>query len=112
MSIFIIYKLICAFTKQIDILKKKDINHKNKYDVILMQERLGDLLFSYESKLKTDIDSNEFVWCYDNVTIIESNKYEIGKQFDQLSISYKYNQTGMTVEIMFETIDGELCNGY
>jgi hypothetical protein len=50
-----------------------------------MQERLGDLLFSYESKSIVEIDTNEFVLCYDNVTILESARYEIGRTFEQIS---------------------------
>lgn len=77
-----------------------------------MQEKLGDFVFSYDAKCNTYDQSDEVIWCYDNVTIISSSVYKVGKTFEQMSILYKYNQTGMQVDISFETSNGELCNGY
>lgn len=77
-----------------------------------MQEKLGDFVFSYESKSNTFNESDELIWCYDNVTIIASSVYKVGKTFEQMSILYKYNKTGMQIDISFETFNGELCDGY
>lgn len=69
-------------------------------------EKIGDLEFQYDVKNKEKIDDTESVWVYDNVKILASDVYQVGKIFEQMSIGYKYNNTSTQITISFETFNG------